>query len=126
MEPRRLVLKLGQKLLLISLAKSLVPLKFLTTNIAMKDNITPCSMALPKEPGEMLYFARHNVAVKISHFELMMTGLLCFGLFCDCSQPFQTNILCGCMFEGEQGPCVTEYTLNIPSLSKISNNHDME
>ena len=126
-KPRRSISTLGQKLPLISSTKAFIPLKFLIATLAMKEeNINHCNMTLPRKPGEMLYFASHNVMVEINCFEVIMTGVLCSGLFCDHSQPLQMNVPCGCMFEGKQGPCVTEYTLMIPSLSKISNNHDIE
>jgi hypothetical protein len=125
-EPRRSVSTLGQKLPLISSTKPLIPLKYSVKDLTMKENITACNMMLPKEPGEMLYFASHGVKVTISHFEVDFKEVSCTGIFCDRNQLKQANVSCGCMYEGEQGACVAEYTLTIPSLSKISNNHDTE
>ena len=55
----------------------------------------------------------------------MMDTVSCSGVFCDCSQCNQKNVACGCMFEGEHGACVTEYTLTIPLLFQ-SGSHDSE
>ena len=119
-EPDRTTKTLGATCPVVSTTKPLCPLKFSIPSLPMTSAIGYSPMTLPKEPGEMLYFADHNVVIELSRFEVMFNTVSCSGYLCDRAHPVEKNAACGCMFTGDQGPCVGEYTLTIPVPTSIS------
>ena len=83
-------------------------------------------MTLPNEPGEQVYFLYHGVSVILSRFELVVKGVSCQGVLCDRAQESQANVSCGCLFEGDKGSCVGEYTATIPVPVSINGHGKQE
>ncbi len=101
--------------------------RFHVLPLKMSSNLHPLhlwlpsyEMTVPQVAGGQLWFAQHQIPIKLSVFMLETSNVSCTGVFCDRTRVQDLTGGCGCFYtQSARHPVVGQYTVTIPVPASV-------